>query len=503
MSTREQQLAGSRAVLIGTPAYDDPGLPDVPTVANNVADLAAVLTDPDLGGFDPMHCVVAPARSDIGQIGDLLMDAAAEAEDLLLLYYSGHGLLGPLRRELYLSLARTKPDRLPFTALPFEAVRDACLASRARNRVVILDSCFSGRAIGETLTGTSEAVLGQIDVTGTYTLTSAPANRVALSLPGERHTAFTGRMLDLLRTGSASAGPFLSLGDIFRHLYAQHLAEGLPVPQQRGTATADLFGLVRNAAGQAVHADPAPAAQELVDEAEQDQFDVVVMSAGDDKAKVVKAVRELTRLSLEQAEVLIGTAPQVVLWKVDRAAAIAAKTSLENAGATVAVALLERIVHTRAEQDRFDVVMTDAGDDKIKVIKTVRELARLTLVEAKDLTHAAPQVVLREVDRAAAIAAKTSLEKAGATVTVALLKQSAPTWAEQERFDVVIMGAGENLIRVILAVRTLTQLGLPESRRLVDSAPQVVLREVDRAAAFAAKSSLEEVGASANVIVRG
>lgn len=246
MSVRAVDPARSRIVLVGTPAYDDPALPDVPLVANNVSGVAEVLTDPDLGGFSAAHCMVAPARADVAQIGDLLHEAADEAEDLLLFYYSGHGLLGPLRQELYLSLAGTKPNRLAFTALDFDAIRDACSTSRARSRVVILDCCFSGRAIGETLAAIDETILGQIHVSGTYTLTSAPANRTALILPGEQYTAFTGRMLELLRAGSQAAGPLLSLGDIYRHLRARLSAEGLPVPQQRGTQTADLLGLVRN-----------------------------------------------------------------------------------------------------------------------------------------------------------------------------------------------------------------------------------------------------------------
>ena len=79
-------------MLFGTPAYIDPGLPDVPVVANNIADLAAVLTDPDLGGFDPAHCVTVLADVGMAEVGDLLMQAATEVEDLLLFYYSGHGL---------------------------------------------------------------------------------------------------------------------------------------------------------------------------------------------------------------------------------------------------------------------------------------------------------------------------------------------------------------------------------------------------------------------------
>ena len=230
---------------MGAPAYHDLRLTDVPVVAGNITDLAAAFTDPRIGGFDASHCVVAPPGAGVAEVGDLLVQGAAEAEDLLLFYYSGHGLLGTRSHELYLSLAATRLDRVPFTALPFAAVRDACLESGAKSRVVILDSCFSGRAIGETL-GAEDEILGQVEVEGTYTLTSAPANRTALILPGEQHTAFTERLLRLLYEGSPQAGEMLSLGDIYRHLYARLRAEGLPVPQQRGTETADLLGLVRN-----------------------------------------------------------------------------------------------------------------------------------------------------------------------------------------------------------------------------------------------------------------
>ncbi len=244
MSVRLADPERSRIVLVGTPAYTDPGLPDVPVVANNVTDLAAVLTDPALGGFNAAHCAVVPPDAGVAQVGEVLERAAKEAEDLLLFYYSGHGLLGPRHRELFLSLAGTRRDLPAFSAVRFDEIRNVFLGSRAASRVVILDSCFSGRAIGEPLG--EEAVLAELEVSGTYTLTSAPANRTALILDGEQHTAFTGRLLDLLRTGSPQAGELLSLGDIYRHLRDRLRSEGLPEPQQRGTATADRLGLARN-----------------------------------------------------------------------------------------------------------------------------------------------------------------------------------------------------------------------------------------------------------------
>ena len=68
------------------------------------------------------------------------------------------------------------------------------------------------------------------------------------------------------------------------------------------------------------------------------------------------------------------------------------------------------------EQDEFDVVLTAAGGQKIQVIKAVRELTSLGLKEAKDLVDGAPKPVLEKVDKAAAEAAKTKLEEAGASV---------------------------------------------------------------------------------------
>ena len=70
------------------------------------------------------------------------------------------------------------------------------------------------------------------------------------------------------------------------------------------------------------------------------------------------------------------------------------------------------------EKDEFDVVLTEAGDKKIQVIKEVRSLTSLGLKEAKDLVDGTPKPVLEKVTKEAADKAKAALEGAGATVTV-------------------------------------------------------------------------------------
>jgi large subunit ribosomal protein L7/L12 len=69
------------------------------------------------------------------------------------------------------------------------------------------------------------------------------------------------------------------------------------------------------------------------------------------------------------------------------------------------------------EQDEFDVVLADAGGNKIAVIKAVRELDQsLGLVDAKNLVEAAPKAILEGVKKDVAEAAKAKLEGAGAKV---------------------------------------------------------------------------------------
>ena len=71
-----------------------------------------------------------------------------------------------------------------------------------------------------------------------------------------------------------------------------------------------------------------------------------------------------------------------------------------------------------AEQDEFDVILDDAGEKKIQVIKEVRTLTNLGLKEAKDLVEGAPKAVLEKVAKDVAEKAKEALEGAGAKVTV-------------------------------------------------------------------------------------
>ena len=94
------------------------------------------------------------------------------------------------------------------------------------------------------------------------------------------------------------------------------------------------FG-VTAAAPVAVAAAPGAPGAPVEEVVEQDEFDVILESAGDKKIQVIKEVRGLTSLGLKEAKDLVESAPKAILEKVDKASAEKAKEALEGAGATV------------------------------------------------------------------------------------------------------------------------------------------------------------------------
>jgi hypothetical protein len=238
----------SRVVLIGTSKYEDKeNLPDLVEVERGVTDLAATLTDPADGLVPESSCVVLSDEGDLRLIGRKLRAAAAQAEDLLLVYYAGHGLVGGRRHDLYLALPDSEWADPTFNSLKYDDLRSAVLDSPAKTKLIILDCCFSGRAVTETQAGESE-ILGQIEIDGSYVLTAAHRDQMALIVPGEEHTAFTGRLLRLLRQGVIGGPELLTIDDLYQQLLILMKAEGLSQPQKRGTGTSGLLALARNRA---------------------------------------------------------------------------------------------------------------------------------------------------------------------------------------------------------------------------------------------------------------
>jgi len=121
-------------------------------------------------------------------------------------------------------------------------------------------------------------------------------------------------------------------------------------------------------------------------------------------SKIEKLVDDLSSLTVLEAADLAKLLEEK--WGVSAAAPVAAAAAAP-AGAAAAPA---------AEKTEFTVVLTDAGDKKINVIKEVRAITGLGLKEAKDLVEGAPKEVKVDVNKDEAAKIKKQLEDAGAKV---------------------------------------------------------------------------------------
>jgi large subunit ribosomal protein L7/L12 len=122
-----------------------------------------------------------------------------------------------------------------------------------------------------------------------------------------------------------------------------------------------------------------------------------------DLAKIVDDLSSLTVLEAAELSKLLEEK-----WGVSAAAPVAVAAAAGGAAAAV----------VEVEKTEFDVILVEAGANKINVIKEVRAITGLGLKEAKDLVEAAPKAVKEGVNKAEAADIKKKLEDAGAKADV-------------------------------------------------------------------------------------
>lgn len=123
----------------------------------------------------------------------------------------------------------------------------------------------------------------------------------------------------------------------------------------------------------------------------------------DKKQQVIDLIKEMTVLELAE---LVKEMEEI--FGVSAAAPVAAAAAAPAAGAAAAA----------EEKSEFDVILQNAGDKKINVIKVVREITKLGLKEAKDLVDGAPKLVVEKVSKEEAESVKKKLEEVGASIEI-------------------------------------------------------------------------------------
>jgi hypothetical protein len=223
------------ALLIATYQYQDTGLRQLTAPAHDAEALATVLRDPAIAGFEVTTLINEPHHRVGEAIGDFYRDR--RHDDLTLLYFTGHGLKDDDGR-LYLAMTNTRRDGLLFTALPAEHVDQAMEGCVSRQKVLVLDCCYSGAfpagriAKADTAVHTLERFQGR----GRTVLTASDATQY--SFEGDRaqgeapQSVFTRYLVAGLRDGSADldGDGDITIDELYSYVHDRVVEE---MPQQR------------------------------------------------------------------------------------------------------------------------------------------------------------------------------------------------------------------------------------------------------------------------------
>jgi formylglycine-generating enzyme required for sulfatase activity len=220
------------ALIIANNEFDDPKISRLKTPGRDAEALADVLCDPVIGGFEVTLLVDETERIVRRAIARLYQ--RRKRRDLLLLYYSGHGIRDDYG-ELYLAVKDTESDVVSATAIDAAFVRGQLDRSGAQRKVVVLDCCHSGllprgaKAALGTSVGAQEALAGS--GYGRVILTASNAVEYAWEgnkLLGEAETSvFTRSLVQGLRTGAAdlNGDGQISLDEWYDYVYEQVVTE--------------------------------------------------------------------------------------------------------------------------------------------------------------------------------------------------------------------------------------------------------------------------------------
>jgi hypothetical protein len=229
------------ALVIGNTEYQDPRLAGLATPSYDVTGLAEVLSDSGVGNFDNVTTFVNEMSANI-RLEIESFFAEKKRDDLLLLYFSGHGVRDD-RGYLYLALKDTRHNRLRATAIPASFITSEMDASRSRRQVLILDCCHSG-AFAQGMKGTPGEAVGTASAFkgtgyGRVVLTASDATQYAWESEGSLvvgkalNSVFTRYLIEGMRTGVADrdADGWVGLDELYDYVY-EHVVTSTETPGQ-------------------------------------------------------------------------------------------------------------------------------------------------------------------------------------------------------------------------------------------------------------------------------
>jgi YVTN family beta-propeller protein len=234
------------ALLVATSAYNDPDLRQLRAPGHDATELAEVLRDPRIGGFD-VQVLINPASGEVQEgIEDFCTDR--HPDDQLLIYLSCHGVLDSYGR-LYYAAANTRRHRLAATAVAAAWLNERLEDCRARRQILVLDCCHSGAFAKGTKGDTDLALQHRFEPHGRGRVVLTASRSTEYSFEGGRASGegvpsvFTHAIINGLRTGDADRDKdgLITVTDLYQYVY-----DGVRAAEPRQTPELWTYGAEGN-----------------------------------------------------------------------------------------------------------------------------------------------------------------------------------------------------------------------------------------------------------------
>jgi hypothetical protein len=220
------------ALIIGNSEYQDSALSQLKSPEVDVRKLSQILRDPNIGAFDDVILLMNPLETEVRRQLVRFFDDTKKPDDLLLLYFSGHGIRHEHTNRLFLTVKDTEKALLSATAIAASFISDLMDECRSNRQVLILDCCHSGAflqgtkgAIGESV-GTASQFQGQ--GFGRVILTATDATQYAFEgdkinvIGTVENSVFTHQLIRGIESGEADRNQdgFISLDEWYDFAFA-------------------------------------------------------------------------------------------------------------------------------------------------------------------------------------------------------------------------------------------------------------------------------------------
>ncbi len=241
------QAGKTTVVLIGASEFskDPKNLAPLPAVKNNVIDLEKALCDDSIVGLEhtDVHTILDEAKA--SDVLTQLAELSNKAQGTLIVYYAGHGLVSKRSNLLYLATSETTDKLAEYNAMPFDKIRSAIDDSEASKKILIVDSCFSGKIEGG-MSPASSLLRTNLEFDEVFSIASASKRQPALAPTHEKHTVFTGELIEALNEGLDNKKEVINLKELFEHIRRNLKRRGAPEPESFNMQNANTIVLARN-----------------------------------------------------------------------------------------------------------------------------------------------------------------------------------------------------------------------------------------------------------------